>query len=75
MVVLYGFFFSFLGIVFWVYGRVLFMNDLSLVSRLRNVDWELFLLYRSGDAVVLPGRVDWLWAEVDRLEALIALGG
>ena len=55
----------------WVVG----MNDLSLVARIRNVDWELFLLYRSGDAERLPNRVESLWFELDRLEALVGLDG
>lgn len=40
-------------------------------TELRNVDWELFLLYSEG--LVKPEREAHLWAEVDRLEALIEL--
>ena len=42
------------------------------MTQLRNVDWELYLLYSEG--LVKPEREAWLWAEVDRLEALIADG-
>jgi hypothetical protein len=50
------------------------MNDLFLVSQLRNVDWELYLLYQSGDAELLPNRVAVLWCELDRLEGLLSDG-
>ena len=43
----------------------------SYVTELRNVDWELYLLYCEG--LVKPEREAFLWAEVDRLEALIEL--
>jgi len=43
----------------------------SFVTDLRNVDWELYLLYSEG--LVKPEREAFLWAEVDRLEALISL--
>ena len=43
------------------------MNDLSVAARLRNVEWELYVLYQSGDAEFLPGRVDVLWAEFESL--------
>ena len=52
------------------YAIVLFMT-VSYVTELRNVDWELFLLYSEG--LVKPEREAFLWAEVDRLEALIEL--
>ena len=59
--------------IFWFlytgYAIVLFME--SFVTQLRNVDWELFLLYSEG--LVKPEREAFLWAEVDRLEALISL--
>lgn len=54
------------------------MNDFSVsaaVADLRNVEWELYLLYQSGDAGVLVSEVAALWAEVDRLEAVIVLDG
>ena len=67
---MYVFFFSFL--VFWCteYAIVLVMT-VSYVTELRNVDWELYLLYSEG--LVKPEREAHLWAEVDRLEALIEL--
>lgn len=43
----------------------------SYVTELRNVEWELFLLYSEG--LVRPEREAELWADVDRLEALIEL--
>lgn len=43
----------------------------SFVTELRNVEWELFLLYSEG--LVEPEREARLWADVDRLEALIEL--
>ena len=52
------------------YAIVLDMTS-SYVTELRNVDWELYLLYSEG--LVKPERESFLWAEVDRLEALIAL--
>ena len=52
------------------YAIVLRMTS-SYVTELRNVDWELFLLYSEG--LVKPEREAFLWAEVDRLEALIEL--
>lgn len=57
---------------FWCteYAIVLTMTS-SYVTELRNVDWELFLLYSEG--LVKPEREGFLWAEVDRLEALISL--
>jgi hypothetical protein len=48
--------------------------DISLVTELRNVDWELYLLYTEGLHVYKPEREAALWAEVDRLEALIQNG-
>ena len=66
-------FFSFLVFVYWVYDRVLVMTS-SFVTELRNVEWELFLLYTEGLAGVKPQLEAQLWAEVDRLEALIADG-
>lgn len=41
----------------------------SFARDLRNVEWELFLLYRSGSWDV--ERVEFLWGEVERLEALL----
>lgn len=52
------------------YVIVLFME--SFVTQLRNVDWELYLLYTEG--LVKPEREAFLWSEVDRLEGLIADG-
>jgi hypothetical protein len=43
----------------------------SYITDLRNIDWELYLLYSEG--LVMPDREAHLWAEVDRLEALISL--
>lgn len=51
---------------------IVFSMTVSYVTELRNVDWELFLLYSEG--LVKPEREAFLWAEVDRLEALISLG-
>jgi hypothetical protein len=48
--------------------------DISLVTQLRNVDWELYLLYTEGLHLFKPEREAALWAEVDRLEALMADG-
>ena len=63
-------FFGFLVKVYGVYDMVLGMT-VSYVTELRNVDWELYLLYSEG--LVKPEREAFLWAEVDRLEALIEL--
>lgn len=71
---MYEFFFCFLVFVFWVYVRLVGMNE-SFETQIRNVDWELFLLYQSGDAERVPNRVAGLWAELDRLEALVELDG
>lgn len=54
------------------YGIVLTMTS-SFVTELRNVEWELFLLYSEGLADVKPQLEAQLWADVDRLEALIEL--
>lgn len=43
----------------------------SIETELRNADWELFLLYSEG--LSKPEREAALWAEVDRLEALLDL--
>jgi hypothetical protein len=54
------------------------MNDFgvsSALADLRNVEWELYLLYQSGDADVFVSDVARLWCEVDRLEAVVALDG
>jgi hypothetical protein len=67
-------FFYFFGFLYTRYVIVLFM-DISLVTELRNVDWELYLLYTEGLHVFKPEREAALWAEVDRLEALLAAGG
>jgi hypothetical protein len=45
------------------------MNPLN--RQLANVEWELFLSYTNDDGA-LNRRLD-LWAELDRLEALIEL--
>ena len=47
--------------------------SVSYVTELRNVEWELFLLYSEGLASVKPQLEAQLWSEVDRLEALIEL--
>ena len=62
--------FFFFGFWYSEYAIVLVMTS-SYVTDLRNVDWELYLLYSEG--LVKPEREALLWAEVDRLEALIAL--
>jgi hypothetical protein len=56
--------------VYGVYVSVVVMTS-SYITDLRNIDWELFLLYSEG--LVKPDREAHLWAEVDRLEALISL--
>ena len=70
MVVLHIFFFRFLVFVYGVYDMVLFMTS-SYVTELRNVEWELYLMYTEG--LNHPSREAKLWADVDRLEALIEL--
>lgn len=50
------------------------MDNLSYVTELRNVEWEIFLIYREGLQDVRPGALAALWAEVDRLEGLLADG-
>ena len=67
---MYMIFFYFSVFSYTEYAIVLFMTS-SYVTELRNVDWELFLLYSEG--LVKPEREAFLWAEVDRLEALIEL--
>ena len=47
------------------------MTSSSYITELRNVEWELFLLYSEG--LNHPWREAKLWADVDRLEALIEL--
>lgn len=69
---MYEFFFSFLVFVYGVYVRVVVMTS-SYVTELRNVEWELYLLYTEGLADVKPQLEAQLWADVDRLEALIEL--
>ena len=61
------FFFFIFGFWYTQYAIVLRM---SYLTELRNADWELYLLYSEG--LVKPEREAFLWAEVDRLEALIA---
>ena len=68
--VVFFIFLVFCVIVYVVYVRVVVMT-VSYVTELRNVDWELHLLYSEG--LVKPERESFLWAEVDRLEALIEL--
>jgi len=70
--VLHEFFFRFLVFVYGVYDRVLVMTS-SYLTELRNVEWELYLLYTEGLADVKPQLEAQLWADVDRLEALIEL--
>lgn len=63
--------------LFWfLYTRyvIVFVMDISLQTELRNVDWELYLLYTEGLHVFKPEREAQLWAEVDRLEGLLADG-
>ncbi len=56
---------------FWCTGYAIVLTmTVSYVTELRNVDWELYLLYSEG--LVKPERESFLWAEVDRLEGLIA---
>jgi len=43
----------------------------AIETELRNVEWELYLLYRAG--VVDVERLEFLWSEVDRLDAALAL--
>lgn len=43
---------------------------LGLRRELREVEWQLFLMYRSG--VWLEETELSLWAEVDRLDVLLA---
>ena len=45
----------------------------SIETQLRNAEWELFVMYREGMADHRPQLEAKLWAEVDRLEALIEL--
>lgn len=65
----YFFYFLVFGLLCTGYAIVLAMT-VSYVTELRNVDWELYLLYSEG--LVKPERESFLWAEVDRLEGLIA---
>ena len=44
-----------------------------LLVELANVEWEIFLIYISGFPA--PDRLAALWAEVDRLDALVVLDG
>lgn len=44
------------------------------MTELRNVEWEIFLIYREGLQDVRPGALAALWSEVDRLEGLIGNG-
>lgn len=53
------------------YAIVYSMDDSSFVTQLRNVEWELFVLYREGAQVFKPELESQLWAEVDRLEGLL----
>lgn len=48
--------------------------DISLVTELRNVEWEIFLIYREGLQGVRVGTLEALWSEVDRLDGLLADG-
>ena len=69
---LHELFFSFLVFVYRVYVIVVFMNP--LVTELRNVEWEIFLIYREGLQDVRVGTLEALWSEVDRLDGLLADG-
>ena len=55
-----------------VYVIVVVMNP--LVTELRNVEWEIFLIYREGLQGVRVGTLEALWPEVDRLDGLLADG-
>jgi hypothetical protein len=55
--------------IFDLWYRLTTMNPLN--RQLANVEWELFLSYTNDDGA-LNRRLD-LWAELDRLEALIEL--
>jgi hypothetical protein len=44
-----------------------------LQVELANVEWEIFLIYKSGFAA--PEKLASLWVEVDRLDALVVLDG
>jgi hypothetical protein len=46
------------------------MDVIGLRRGLREVEWKLFLMYRSG--VWSDREESLLWAEVDRFDALIA---
>ena len=59
-----------MGKLYIGYAIVCFMT-ISFVTELRNVEWELYLLYSEG--LEHPVREARLWADVDRLEALIDL--
>lgn len=65
-------FFWFLVFVYRVYVIVVVMNP--LVTELRNVEWEIFLIYREGLQGVRVGTLEALWREVDRLDGLLADG-
>ena len=69
---LFFLFFWFFWFLCTGYAIVLRMTS-SYVTELRNVEWELFLLYTEGLAGVKPQLEAALWADVDRLEALIEL--
>lgn len=56
------------------YAIVLVMDNSSYIAELRNVDWEIFLIYREGLQDVRVGTLEALWREVDRLEGLLADG-
>jgi hypothetical protein len=55
--------------IFNLWYRLTAMNPLQ--RNLANVEWELFLSYTNADGAV-SRRLE-LWAEVDRIEALIEL--
>lgn len=46
------------------------MDLISVRRELREIEWQLFLMYRSG--VWDDARELELWREVDRFDALIA---
>jgi hypothetical protein len=50
------------------------MENSSLMTELRNVEWEIFLIYREGLQGVRVGTLEALWREVDRLDGLLADG-
>lgn len=46
----------------------------ALLKELRDVEWDLFLLYRSGDYVFDRAGVEALWLRLEGIEREIAAG-